>query len=785
MKIRLKLNPVLRPPPLEPGDRRFWLLGVLAIRRVEGVQAVWRLEFFWKRFLVLATVLAGVGYLVAATALWAWFRRTPQNKVTWVSVALAPVQRERFRTLRGETSIAVALERLRTRDYVEGFHGLRAGLARAPGHVEGRIVLATLLAGNDPARALATLEEGLAQAPDSPELLRALFALYQQQQVQGRALQQARELLARQPPLSEGSRRLVAAARASILADQGEWAAAAQALAELPPAPEALEADRGALLRISVLIKLGQLAEAKAEIDRRVVAGQATPEVFRLQAEHAIAVRDDAALEGALRRLRAAGPDSPQAYLYTFQAWHRARRLTLRDRAEQEYYQLFGAQDAAMQVLAATAAGLDLPEVVQRAQQVAQRHRLSPFAFRVHLTEMALRRGDFDAAFRYLREWEGEVDTLKAPQRAYPQLVSLLARASIGGATQPTAPLLAHLGEMRGRATPPVFTFVSSVLELGGHPEAAREAIGVGLRLYPHHDVMRAEERRLAGVIAKRAEIAADRRDASTEKRELTSVPATAEESLAQLDRLFSRGELVAAGQQLRAVRAARPIWLASAEAELKAYELHLALLSQDPPTARTLIRTYLEQHHREQDALGLVAMAGQMLTAGKANEARLLHDEVLRARGSMPAVAARLKAMGLGSSGDELRMSPERALAAIDEAMRRKDPEHALFLIEEARRVAPDWLATGRGDLGIREVRVRLALDQRPTALFLLRDLTLKSEESRAIVLKAVRTLADDGDERTALLLAREVVKLLPGDATAAQLLQELEAPRPGGDQG
>lgn len=782
MKIRLKLNSLLRRPPRGPGDRRVWLLGVLALQREERVQSIWRLEFFWKRFLVGASVLAVVAYLAAATALWVWFKRTPQNKVTWTSIALAPVQRGHFRTLRGETTIAVALERLRARDYVEGFHGLRAGLARAPGHVEGRLVLTSLLVGNDPARALATLEDGLKYAEDNPELLRALFSLYQQQQASERALARSQELLARQPPLSAASRRVVGSARAAILLDRGEADAADRALAEVPAALDANESTRGALLRVSVLIRRGRHDEAKAEIDRLAAAG-ATPDLFRLQAEQAIAMQDDAALEGALRRLRAAASDGPQAYLYTFQAWHRAKRLTLRDRAEQDYYNLFGSQDVALQLLAASAASLGLPEVVQRAQQVAQSNRLSTFAYRVHLTEMALRRGDFDAAFRFLNEWERQVETLPAPQQTYPRLVSLLARASIGGAIQPTAPLLAHLGEMRGRAAPAVFTFVSSVLELGGHPEAAREAVGTGLRFYPHHDAMRAEQARLATVIASRAAIAADRREAAQDQAEPTAVSATATEAVAQVDRLFSSGALVAAGSQLRAIRAARPAWLRDAEPELGAFELHLAVLTQDPPTARTLIRTYLDRHHREQDALRLATIAGQMHASGRSNEARLLRDEIQRARGSLPEVTGRLKALGLEESATESHASPERALAAIDGALRRRDPEHALFLIEQVRRAAPGWLAAMRPDLGIREVRVRLALDQRPTALFLLRDLTLKSEESRAVVFAAVRAIAAEGDERTAQSLARELVKLLPDDATAAGLLKAIETPPTAGN--
>ena len=177
------------------------------------------------------------------------------------------------------------------------------------------------------------------------------------------------------------------------------------------------------------------------------------------------------------------------------------------------------------------------------------------------------------------------------------------------------------------------------------------------------------------------------------------------------------------------------------------------------------------------------MSIAGQLQASGRSNEARLLRDEIQRARGSLPEVAGRLKALGLEESAGESLASQERALAAIDEALRRRDPEHALFLIEQVRRTGPDWLTAARPALGIREVRVRLALDQRPSALFLLRDLTLKSEDSRAVVFAAVRAIAAEGDERTAQSLAREIVRLLPDDATAAELLKAIETPQAGGN--
>lgn len=81
MRLEVKLNPSWVRPPRSPGDRRLWLLGCVAIRHDIRVNSVLRFEIYPKRLLAVAAVLAVVGYLAAATALWFWLRRTPQNQV--------------------------------------------------------------------------------------------------------------------------------------------------------------------------------------------------------------------------------------------------------------------------------------------------------------------------------------------------------------------------------------------------------------------------------------------------------------------------------------------------------------------------------------------------------------------------------------------------------------------------------------------------------------------------------------------------------------------------------
>ena len=91
-----------------------------------------------------------MGYLVLATGFWYAWRQNPQNLIIWSDVALAPVRWEVLKRKRGDTSIATAIARIKQRDFTEAFYSLKIGLVRSPGNTEGRLLLARMLAMQDP-----------------------------------------------------------------------------------------------------------------------------------------------------------------------------------------------------------------------------------------------------------------------------------------------------------------------------------------------------------------------------------------------------------------------------------------------------------------------------------------------------------------------------------------------------------------------------------------------------------------------------------------------------------
>jgi hypothetical protein len=776
LKIELTLNPAWRRH-LAPGDRRLWLFRSIALRIEIRAVSLWAVEIFWKRLLAGALAFLIIGYLGSVTALYLWLDKRPQNLVTWSDVAWAPVKWDNFRRKRGDTAIEQARIRLQKGDYVEAFYGLRVGLSRSPANASGRTLLAQLYAASDPAQALRLMEDGIEHSPHDLDYLRALFSFYARFGSLAHAERQAERLLAwdRPSPLPSRARQRVQTLLANLLLESAPDRAE-RILAEVGSTGDDEEDANVSLLRASALVRLGRMDEARTII-RMLRETAPALEVARLEAKLAEAVNDTAALESALRRMKAAAPESPLPHIVAFSAWHRLKRLTLRDAAEQEFLRTFGADDPAMQTFAANAVNIGAPDAVQRAQQVARRNRRSDFAFRVHLTELALRQGDFDGAFRRLREWERSIDTLPAPQRAYPELIERLTRVMVAGGGNQVSGLVAHLGAMRGRATPTIYDLVLETLERSSNLEASRQVLQIGLRLFPHADVLLARSARLAEASAREHGIPISILSAQV-------LPASAEEALAELDSALAAQSYSKCRELLRSIRAGRPPWLVEAEPQFSVRNVQLAILTLDPFAARVIARGHVEKYRDYADLQPLIRFAGDLLEQGRVREARLVHDEI--AAGGDLSASVRFALSGLNlpddSAAQQLK-SAEIALAALDRLLAERQPDEAADLLAQIKQKPPAWIVEARMPLAAREVRVRLALRQRPLALTVFKDLVLRPGPPHSAAFKLVRDFLADGDAEHALLLARELSKLLPDDAEAGRLLAEAEAPRPVGN--
>ena len=778
MQLQISSNPSWRRT-LAADDRRFWLLGSLALRIEVRANPLWAVEVYWKRLLVAGALLLVCGYLALVTAAWGWWHRKPENLVHWTDVALAPVRWEELEIKRGDTAIAIALERLKQKDYTEGYFGLRKGLPRSPANVTGRLVLSQMMAVSDPAQSLALIEEGLKYTPDNLDLLRTLFGTYATQQAGARALDQG-GLLLQSPTLAPPARMLLSLGRAGLLIESGRLPEADQFLTEIRPlaaTPENLTFWHR--LKIDLLLAEGKVAEAQGWWQEQIPHDRNQAEVQKMAMQIAVAARDEEALATALRRLKLASGNTVGAHLQAYRAWHQLGQPARLFAEEKEFAQVFGGDDGALQALAALAVNLDQPATVRRLGAVAAAGHLSPFAFRVHLTELALRHGAWEEALRQEREWAQDIGTLPPDQQFYPKFISRLVHAcQIGEETQ-IAALLEILAGGRGQAKSAVYSLALETLERSANFAAAQQVAVAGLRLYPLSDPLLTSQLRLQGELAR----AAEQRKIPALADTRPSLPATAEEAIRQIDAALAGAQSDRARDLLRAIRLHPPTaWEAERLADFAFREVKLALQTEDVLSARSRIANYLESHHELRDQRALLALAQEYLARQQTAEARLLRDAVAAQPDPTGTMAADLAKVIIADDLAAFAAAPAVALAELDRWLAARQYAEAARFLAYLREKPPGWVAASATELAVREVPLRLALDQRPLALSVYKDLVVRSGAPRSAAFRLVRDFLARGDRDNAGLLAAEVVRLLPEEPAAKKLLKETEAPRPAG---
>lgn len=618
----------------------------MAFRIEIRANPVWEFSIYWKRLAVVLVVLAVLGYLGLVTAIHRWWARDPSTRVPWSDVALAPVRWEKLRVKRGDAMIEASLQRLGRGEVGEGIFGLRAGLARSPANVSGRLALARINLLIDPPQAVKILEEGLRHSPSQPDLLAGLFECYLAVDASGRALEQCDRFLADQGPgkLEGDSRRLVENTRVSFLLEAGR---AAEALARLEGIvlDDTMQGRQARLLRMQALLALGRAAEARALFVAPPRGRERTVQEVRLDAALALAAENEEELDSALRRWKGLAPGDNAPLFYAFRAWHQLKRGTLQERAEREILHALAGSESGLQSYGRLLLELGLPDPLRRVQNVAQRSRFNPFAFQAFATELALKQERIEDAARLLPLWEGTIEQLPAEQKTIPALIARLTRAALPDGAGQDAALLSQLAAARGRASPRFYGLVLRTIERTGRTATALAIAELGVRYYPFSVALRQDLERLRASAA-----------------EKTPVPAA--------------------------------------------------------PVAE-------------------------------------------------PAAAEEFQ-------------SSVAALSAIDQSLAGRDPDRALAQIAGVRKTAAEWLAEAEPALAMREIRARLALQQKPTAMHLLRDLAVKPGLSRAAAFRLVRELIAEREFETALALAREIVRLLPGEKAASVLLLEAEVAMP-----
>lgn len=769
MQLKFQLNPAWRRQ-LSPADRRLWLLWSVGLRIHVRANPLWEIAIYWKRLLAICVVSGAVFYFGAVTALYARWKRLPENRVTWTAIASAPWRWEELRVLRGETAVAAGLRALRERRFSEALFSLRAGVARSPRNVDGRLALAELLgAAGDTTEAIRLLEEGVRLMPGTDLLLRALTGVY----ANGGAWRRLGTLLDEQlseehaAKLTPAVRQRLLLQRAAVWLETGRAEEALQVVRSSKANATGAEARQWLQHELVALRRLGRTDEAAALY--------AAPETRAMPrggpgVELAIAreLSDIRAVETALRQLKAIDSGGLDSLLTAYRTWHELGRTTLRLAATEEIMEFKGQDELALQRFAKLLVELGLKDQLEQLRLAAVGQRFNAFAFDVGLTEIALAEGRWDDALRSLAAWEFAIDRLPGNQRAYPDLIRRLTRSAASANTGEIAALLAHAEAMRGLLPPGVYLQSVRLLERAGRPAVALDLVRVALRRYSFNDELVDQEARLARVVAAQVSVA----EQKPARRSEVGAPAF-EVALKEIDSAVARGELDAAMSQIRAWKAASPTPDRAQERAIGLRESRVGLLRDDPAAARFVIRRFLERNPGAEDALTLLALAQELQAAGKPAAAQLLQTEVATARLSAPEVAAALEAQGFAGAG---LVSAEETRRSLQAAFEARDYDRAAQLVRLVRRAAPEWLPAVEGELAIAELRARALAGQVPSAVLALREILRRTDGTRATAFAFVRELARDGKGEAARALADEAVRLRPGDENAKALSADVE---------
>ncbi len=646
MRLRLRTHSEWRRKLL-PTDTRWWLLWAVGLRVEAQREPVWDVAFYWKRFLVALLLLVTTGYAAGVTALHQWWARQPETRVAWLDIAAAPLDRQKFREQRGERMIALGQAKAERGRLTEAVFDLQAGLARAPRHLEGRLTLVRVWTVLNRERALAVTEDGLRLRPDEPELLGALFELYALAGADARALALSAELLApeRRPPLSAMARRVVANARAALLLP-AQADAALRLLETLPMAVGTRAEQRSLRLRLQALRLLGREAEAialLAQLPRDLERGA------RVDAELAIAAGDAAAFEAALRRLKVESKEPMLTSLLAIRAWHELKRPTFRAAAVVDFIRFHGGEERALQALGALAVELDLPLLLLRAEQEAAKQRFNPFAFQVHQTELALRRGDLEEARRRLPGWEGTLPELPEQQRDLPEFFARLVRAAVEDGEAQNAALVAHVQRSGARLPMRLFKLAIETLERANNIATAAQVADLGVRFFAMNDELRDVQQRLGERVAQQKIAAARMGMAATsptpaERRSEVAAADFADGAavVAAVDEALAARDSARALRIIHTVRRAAPAWLGEIEPTLGAREFRARRAQGEMPAAMIAFRDLVLKPGLPRAAA--FRLVRELIAAGEGEAALQLAHETVRLVPGERAAAVLLK---------------------------------------------------------------------------------------------------------------------------------------------
>lgn len=440
------------------------------------------IRLFWGRLTMWLLVLACVGWLALAGAVWAFVKyRRGFTEVRYSHMLLLPWKIDDYRHEKGLFLIRQGLDLAEKQEWRPAFDLLRTGLSSAPEHMEARLMTARiyLMAGRpDMTRTL--LLEGVAYHGDQLDYLRQMLGFFFGLQADDTVMTVTSELRGRLDPASQAHRMAtIALAYAYFNRDRDDDASALLRDARLLGAPE----GRFVTARINrekgrVDEALGQLRELTAQV----------PEDYEIYRTLIFYLREERRW-GELRRAalarRLALPDKPEAYVDFVGACAEEGDEAGREEAEAVFWEKFAGDSAALLKLsedAARAGRVDTADrVLARCRELGK--DLADAALLALLAR--LERRDYEEALSFAARLAPEAS--KWPERQRLALGGLKAAALYGrGEELEAEPLMKRLCDSRLLPAQSLAALAAQI-EKAGQGAQARRVLRHAVEIDPLH----------------------------------------------------------------------------------------------------------------------------------------------------------------------------------------------------------------------------------------------------------------------------------------------------------
>jgi thioredoxin-like negative regulator of GroEL len=217
----MKKRPERNDPESSKAPVRSAWLG-LAFREPTGRGTI-RIRIRWGRVLLLMGILGAGLWLGKSIGLYYFFREVREFRdVAFIDMVLYPANRGSVRVEQGRYQIEEGQAALDREDYRRAFALLREGVARAPSHVEGRMLLAQIYAGWRPDLATELMVDGVDFGYENPDFIRLLSSLLLAEKKDLQMLSISEELLERDLP--EPVRHTILVSRVQAALFRGQYA---------------------------------------------------------------------------------------------------------------------------------------------------------------------------------------------------------------------------------------------------------------------------------------------------------------------------------------------------------------------------------------------------------------------------------------------------------------------------------------------------------------------------------------------------------------------------------